>query len=161
MCETGYVYVTRRLIFLAVAAVLMGGCHSYRPMEVERRHYLGPLPSGEEPLTAATPHFRTSAAVRYLVLVRRGTPVAEINNRAVSLAIEGRHEAARILFREALDEGGEAAEILNNLGVARELAGDRAGAIEMFAGACRLDPGNRYFIHNFRTGVDYRPGGGS
>ncbi len=140
-------------------AVLMGGCVAYRPLEVERRHYLGTLPSGEEPLTAAAPHFRTTVVVRYLALVRRGTPVASINNRAVSLALEGRYEAARILFREALGEGGATADILNNLGVASELAGDRAGAVEMYAGACRLDPGNPYFIHNFRTGVDYRPGG--
>ncbi|MBN2078003.1 MAG: tetratricopeptide repeat protein [Spirochaetes bacterium] len=156
----------RSVLSIAMAAMLLGGCVSYRSLTVERRHYMGPLPSresggaDEDPGAGWKPFTRTTVVVRYLALVRERTPVAAINNRAVFLALGGRYEPARILFQEALGEGGETPAVLNNLGVARELTGDRAGAIDLYAGACRLDPGNRHFIHNFQTGVDYRPGEG-
>ncbi len=155
----------RTMTFLAIAVILLEGCHSYRALEIERRHRVGPVaPSGGDGKEDDVPRerrvFHRVMVPRYLVRMPCGSPIAAINNRAVELAEGGRYDGALILFREALAEGGGNAAVFNNLGVARELTGDRKGAFAMYAEACRREPGNRYFTYNFRTGADYRRGAG-
>ena len=67
------------------------------------------------------------------------------NNAGFSLAALGREEEARASFRAAAEAGGLAgkrsmAEAWYNLGVARQVAGDDAGAVEAWRAAVNMDP---------------------
>jgi Flp pilus assembly protein TadD len=87
---------------------------------------------------------------KYLARMKSSSPVAVINNRAVSLLGSGRPAEAEVLLTEALSEEKNEAAVYNNLGVAMEMSGRRDTARKMYQKACNIDP-DEYFIRNLDT----------
>ena len=80
--------------------------------------------------------------------IKGSGPAAEINKRAVSLAMADETAAAKILFETLVDDATARPCALNNLGLLSELAGDRENALALYSQACSLEPTNTLFKKN-------------
>lgn len=97
---------------------------------------------------------RRAAITRYYALMPGISPLADVNNMAVRLALQGRWSEAEVLLLEVLRENALEAGAYNNLGVLYEKTGEFGKSLEMFRKACALAPGNRRFAKNFETRLE-------
>jgi hypothetical protein len=141
--------------FAVMTALLLGACYSYQEIAVERKYRLGRNGAGEGAAVARV------QAGRIFARISSSTPLAAINNRAVDLCAGGHFGQAEILFREVLAEDRGEPAGYNNAGIICEINGNRDEAFRMYDEACRLDPRNPYFRHNFQTFADSRQDGGA
>jgi tetratricopeptide (TPR) repeat protein len=91
---------------------------------------------------------------RYFTKPFSFSPLADINNKGVDLALKGRYAEAEILFSEALKENASFPEASNNLGITYELQNKNESAFTMYTKACMADPDNKFFIRNFLSFCD-------
>lgn len=152
------------LAMTMLLALCGASCCGYRELQIMRkyttaedgRHGGNPGEAFSAGRSGAGRIFIRTGAVRYLALICSPSPVAAINNRGVALALDGKHEAAGILFREAAVEDASSGAAHNNSAVIHELAGRRKEAFRVYTAACLLDPGNRKFRYNFNSYAGYR-----
>lgn len=139
-----------------LSSLVMVSCYCYRSVPAERRYSLNRTGAADD----GAPVKRT---FRYRVAVERvfarrmaPSPAADINNRAVDSALEGRYGEAEILFREVIADDVHDPAAYNNLAIICELAGNRDEAFRMYMEACRLDPWNEVYRANYRTFAGHR-----
>jgi len=93
---------------------------------------------------------------RHFINLSENQPESEINNRAVSLALDGYCPEAEVLLLEiykSCDRKIKAAAC-NNLGIVYECSGNGVNAFDMYSTACMLAPKNMIFRENFLSFVD-------
>jgi len=133
-------------------------CYSYTAVNVPKGHKQEPASTNSSDRTDEIYSAEESRPVKkekafekkYLAKIKSSSPVAVINNRAVSLLGSGRPAEAEVLLTEALSEEKNEAAVYNNLGVAMEMSGRRDMARKMYQKACSIDP-DEYFIKNLDT----------
>ena len=91
---------------------------------------------------------------KYFAGICSFSPLSSINNRAISIALEGRFNEAEVLFRDVIREDSEAFAAYNNLGIVLEFMGSNDEAFRMYSKACLSEPRNPFFRRNFLTFID-------
>ncbi|HOO71627.1 MAG TPA: hypothetical protein PK926_07685 [Spirochaetota bacterium] len=95
----------------------------------------------------------TSVTKQYIVM-SGGGPVAEMNNHAVSLALNEEFFQAEIILKEAIREKDDEAALYNNLGLVSEMTANNAQASSSYLRACLLNASDMNIRRNFLTGEE-------
>ncbi len=112
-----------------------------------KRYKLMPGMSKSYPVHAIK--FNQVYYIRHLSLQVSFPPLADINNKAVGLTLDGKYAEAEILFSETLKEDANLAAAYNNLGIICELQNKNDAAFYMYSKACMIEPDNELYRRNF------------
>ncbi len=150
--------LSRCAVVLAAWAVACS-CYSYEVRTVKRPLvdsadqglFSALSASGEslydwKPKSAAA---ETAAVRKYYAVMSGSGPVAEMNNRAVMLAVGEQFYEAEIILRQALEETETEPALYNNLGIVCEMTGNSKQASVFYLRACLLDDKDRRIRSNF------------
>ncbi|MCP4136040.1 MAG: tetratricopeptide repeat protein [bacterium] len=137
------------LVLLMLAGLGAVSCNSYSPIRVHQRSR-NVLPALSTPGTQYSRRY--FAPVDELSLF--SSPLSEINNQAITLALEGQFAQAERLLKEILNEEKNSGAVYNNLGIIYEVFNRHDKAFSMYSTACLLNPDNQYYRKNFLFFID-------
>ncbi len=95
-------------------------------------------------------NWRRSYKIKYLA-PSRGAASEKVLSRATMHMQSGNYREAAAILSSLSRNGSDADRIINNLGVAYEVLGERNKALASYAAACRLSPKNPYYRKNLNS----------
>lgn len=92
---------------------------------------------------------------KYMTKVSSPIPLAQMNNRAVDYAMNGRFIESENLLADAAAEYPQSGALYNNLAVINEIFGRRKEASDFYLRAAALDPECARFRENYLSFDDF------